>query len=70
MVFGSVARGTADSQSDLDLLVDAPEDLSLLALGGFLMDVRDLLGIQVDVVTRRSLKPRLQDQVFKEAIPI
>jgi predicted nucleotidyltransferase len=69
-VFGSVANGTADDSSDLDLLVETPDDFSLLELGGFLMDVRDLLGVSVDVVTVRGLKPRIQERVLKEAIPV
>jgi len=69
-VFGSIARGTDDGDSDLDLLVDAGDDVSLLALGGFLMDVRDLLGISVDVTTVGMLKPRLRDRVLREAVPL
>jgi len=67
-VFGSVARGSDDESSDLDLLVDAPESVSLLALGGFLMDLRDLLGVPVDVTTVKMLKPRIRDRVMSEAV--
>jgi uncharacterized protein len=53
-VFGSVARGEADDQSDIDFLVDMEPGRSLLDLGGLLMDLQDLLGRNVDVVTERG----------------
>jgi uncharacterized protein len=50
-VFGSVSRGDANEQSDIDFLVDLEPGRSLLDLGGLLMDLKDLLGRDVDVVT-------------------
>jgi predicted nucleotidyltransferase len=67
-VFGSVARGEADAQSDIDFLVDLEPGRSLLDLGGLLMDLQDLLGQNVDVVTERGLKPRIRERVLNEAI--
>jgi predicted nucleotidyltransferase len=69
-VFGSVARGDADSTSDVDLLVDLAPDRSLFDLGGLLTDLADLLGTEVDVVTEASLKPRVRQQILAEAIPL
>ncbi|HEU5151782.1 MAG TPA: nucleotidyltransferase family protein [Iamia sp.] len=69
-VFGSVARGDADSTSDVDLLVDLDPDRSLFDLGGLLMDLTDLLGTEVDVVTEASLKPRVRQRVLAEAVPL
>ena len=69
-VFGSVARGEADEQSDVDFLVDLEQGRSLLDLGGLLMDMQDLLGCRVDVVTEKGLRPRIRDQVFREAVPL
>jgi len=69
-VFGSVARGEADSQSDIDLLVDLEPGRSLFDLGGLLMDLQDLLGHRVDVVTERGLRERIRERVLKEAIPL
>ncbi len=69
-VFGSVARGEADEKSDIDLLVDMEPGRSLLDMGGLLMDLRDLLGRDVDVVTVRGLKPRIREQVIKEAVAL
>jgi predicted nucleotidyltransferase len=69
-VFGSVARGEADEQSDIDLLVDMEPGRSLLDLGGLLMDLQALLGQKVDVVTERGLKPRIRERVLAEAVAL
>jgi uncharacterized protein len=66
-IFRSVARGDADAGSDLDLLVDLEPGRSLFDLGGLLMDTRDLLGCEVDVVTERGLRARMRERVLKEA---
>ncbi len=67
-VFGSVARGEADEQSDVDLLVNMEKGRSLLDLGGLLMDLEDLLGCKVDVVTEKGLRERIRERVLKEAV--
>jgi predicted nucleotidyltransferase len=69
-VFGSVARGEADDASDVDFLVDLEPGRSLLDLGGLVMDLADLLGRPVDVVTVRGLKARIRQRVLSEAIPV
>jgi uncharacterized protein len=69
-VFGSVARGESDAKSDIDLLVDLEPGRSLFDLGGLLMDLQDLLGHNVDVVTERGLRERIRERVLKEAIPL
>lgn len=69
-VFGSVARGDADVGSDIDFLVDMEAGRSLLDLGGLLMDLRDLLGGSVDVVTAPSLNERVRTRVLQEAVPL
>lgn len=69
-VFGSVARGEADEKSDVDFLVDMEQGRSLLDLGGLLMDLQELLGRRVDVVTERGLKARIREQVLEEAVPL
>lgn len=69
-VFGSVARGENTPASDVDFLVKPRPGCSLLDLGGFLMDLQDLLGCPVDVVTDEALKPRLRSRVLAEAIRI
>ena len=69
-VFGSMARGDANEASDVDLLVTLPAGKSGLALGGLLMDVQDLLGRRVEVVTEPALHPLLRTRVLLESIPL
>ena len=69
-VFGSMARGDADDTSDVDLLVSLPSDKTGLALGALLMDVQDLLGRRVEVITERGLHPALRDRILREARPL
>ncbi len=69
-VFGSVARGEAGPESDLDLLVEMEPGRSLLDMGGLLMDLQDLLGCRVDVVTEKGLRERIRDKVLKDAVPL
>jgi len=67
-VFGSVARGEADEKSDIDFLVEMEPGRNLLDMGGLLMDLEELLGRKVDVITPRGLKSRIRERVLKEAI--
>jgi predicted nucleotidyltransferase len=69
-VFGSIARGEARSDSDVDLLVDLESDRSLFDLGGLLMELQNLLGCKVDVVTEHGLRPRIRERVLKDAMPL
>ena len=69
-IFGSVARGEADSKSDIDFLVDMEPGRSLFDLGGLYMDLRNLLGRDIDVVTEKGLRERIRDRVLKEAVPL
>jgi predicted nucleotidyltransferase len=68
-VFGSVARGEARPDSDLDLLVDFEPSASLLDHVGLVQGLEELLGLEVDVVTRNALKPR-EELVCAEAIDL
>ena len=69
-IFGSVARGEADTASDLDLLVEMEPGRSLLDLGGLLMELQDLSGCRVDVVTEKGLRERIRDRVLREAVAL
>ena len=69
-VFGSVVRGEADEQSDVDFLVEMESGRTLFDMGGLLMDLRELLGRDVDVLTERSLKPRIRAHVLREAVAL
>ena len=67
-LFGSTARGDSRPDSDVDLLVDLEPDRSLFDLGGLLSEVSELLGREVDVVTEKGLRPRIREQVLREAV--
>jgi len=69
-VFGSVARGEADEESDLDILVEMEPGRSLFDLGGFWSDLNSLLETRVEVFTEKTLKKRVRDGALKEAIPL
>lgn len=70
-VFGSVARGEARPDSDIDLLVD--QDWSRLSAWGgmeLVVALEDLLGRRVEVATVEELKPRIRARVLREAVPL
>ncbi len=67
-IFGSVARREADENSDVDFLVEMEPGRSLFDLGGLLMDLQELLGCNVDVVTEKGLRDRIRERVLKEAV--
>ncbi len=69
-VFGSVARGDADAQSDVDFLVDMESGRSLLDRAALLLDLQQLLGCKVDVVTTRGLRDRIRERVLREAVSV
>ena len=69
-IFGSVARGEAGPDSDIDFLVDMEPDRSLFDVGGLLMELQDLLGQKVQVVTENGLHWYIHDQVLTEAEPL
>lgn len=66
-VFGSVLHGTDRDGSDFDLLVDALPGATLFDLSGLQVELEDLLGVPVDVVTPQDLAPRLRHTVLVEA---
>jgi len=69
-IFGSVARGEAGPESDIDILVEMELGRSLFDHAALMLDLEKLLGCKVDVVTERSLRPRVRERVFREAIPL
>ncbi|MFQ5979407.1 MAG: nucleotidyltransferase family protein [Candidatus Heimdallarchaeota archaeon] len=69
-IFGSIARGEAESTSDIDILVDLEKGRSLLDLGGFQMALQHLMGRRVDVITEKGLRSRIREQVIKDAVPL
>ncbi len=69
-IFGSVVRGESDEKSDLDLLVTMEPGRSLLDHAALWLELQELLGCKVDVVSEKGLKPRIRDRVLKEAVPL
>jgi uncharacterized protein len=69
-VFGSVARGEARPESDIDFLIDVGPTTSSWFPAGLILDLEDLLGRRVEVVTEKALNPDLRDHVLREAIPL
>jgi predicted nucleotidyltransferase len=67
-VFGSVARGEARPDSDIDLLVDLEPGRSLLDIIAIKQDIEDLLGCEVDVVTEAAISPPIREQMLKDVV--
>ena len=69
-VFGSVARGEADPDSDVDLLVSFPEDKSVFELVGLWMELKKVVGRDVSLVTDNLDDERFMTRVLKDAVPL
>jgi uncharacterized protein len=67
-VFGSVARGEDRPDSDVDLLVDVRTTTSSWFPAGLILDLEQILGRQVEIVTEKGLNPHLREQVLREAV--
>ena len=67
-LFGSVARGEAGPRSDVDLLVDVDDEVTLFGLSRLKHHLEDLLGMPVDLVTSDALRPQMRDSILAEAI--
>ena len=73
-VFGSLARGEDDPHSDIDLLIDLPDEASrageLLTALGLSEELSQLVGARVDVVTERTLRDGVREAAIAEAVPL
>jgi len=69
-VFGSVARGEARNDSDIDFLVDTGPVTSSWFPAGLVLDLEGVLGCKVEVVTEKGLSPFLKERVLQEAVPL
>lgn len=69
-VFGSVLTGDDTDESDLDLLVDPTDQMSLIDLGAICGELSRLLGVKVDVLTPNSLPSKWRDEVLAQARPV
>ena len=69
-VFGSVLHGDDVDGSDLDLLVDPLPGTTLLDLGAIQIELEQVLGVAVDVLTPGDLPVKFRDRVLREAVPV
>ncbi len=69
-VFGSMARGTGTSSSDLDLLIDLTPGMDLFDLIGLKQELENKTGLKVDVITEKSLSRHLRQRILDEAKPL
>jgi predicted nucleotidyltransferase len=69
-VFGSVARGDDGPSSDIDLLVDIPDDMGLFTLARMQLDVEQVLGESVDLVPSRMLKSGVRQSADLDGAPL
>lgn len=69
-LFGSVVNRGLGPKSDIDLLVELPEGASLFDLAGLGLDLEQALGRKVDILTYRSIHPRLRKRILAEQVPI
>lgn len=69
-VFGSVARGEDGPDSDVDLLVDLPEQTSLFAVLALEGTLERILKVNVDLAPVSSLKPRVRDEALADAVAL
>ena len=70
LVFGSVARGKDTRDSDIDFLVSPDADCGLFDLGSLQVELEELLGVEVDVQSDRSMPAELRHELEAEAIPL
>ena len=69
-IFGSVLHGTDQDGSDLDLLVEPTAQTTLMDIGAIRFELKQLLGMEVDVLTPNSLPAAFRDQVLREAMAV
>ena len=69
-IFGSYARGEQRKESDVDIVVRFKEGASLLDLVGLADFLEEKLGIKVDVVSERAIRPELKDHILKELVSV
>lgn len=69
-LFGSYVRGEQRIDSDIDILVELPKELSLFDVVGVKLELEDALGKKVDLVEYETIKPRIRSQILSEQVPI
>ena len=69
-IFGSYARGEAKKDSDIDILIEPPRDISLLDLSGLKIELEDKLNKKVDLVSYNYIHPKLKENILKSEVRI
>ena len=69
-VFGSYARGEMGPDSDIDIMIDIHEDISLFDLGGIYMDLSERLKRKIDLITKAGMNPIFKPYLEKDMIQI
>jgi hypothetical protein len=69
-IFGSVVRGEAGPDSDVDFLIDVGPTTSSWFPAGLILDLEEILGRPVEVVTEKALHPYIRERVLREAMPL
>jgi predicted nucleotidyltransferase len=69
-IFGSVVRGEAGPDSDIDFLIDVGTKTSSWFPAGLILDLQEILGQPVEVVTEKALNPYIREHVLREAVPL
>ncbi|MDI6883697.1 MAG: nucleotidyltransferase family protein [Hadesarchaea archaeon] len=69
-VFGSIVRGEAKEDSDIDILVEIESDISLLDFVGIKLEIEEALGRKVDLVEYKTIKPLLKERILSEEVAI
>ena len=69
-IFGSVVRGEAREESDIDILVEIESRMSLLDFVGLKLELEEALGKPVDLGEYSEIKPIIKEQILEEEVPI
>jgi hypothetical protein len=69
-VFGSVARGGDTEESDLDILVEPTAETTLMDIAAIQFELKELLGVSVDVLTPRAIPDHFRSVVLAEAVAV
>jgi len=69
-IFGSYAAGENTKGSDIDILVEPPENMTLFGFAGLKLKLEEALGREVDLVEYSAIKPRIKERILSSQIPI
>lgn len=69
-IFGSYVRGEERGDSDIDILIEPPKKMSLFDLAGLKLDLEEVLGREVDIITYNSIHPLLREYILKDQVRI